>query len=261
MSAPLLEAVDLCRVHTLPDGSLRHALVDVSLTLEPGESVGVAGVSGSGKSTLARILLGLETPDRGHVRLAGVELVRAHGRARRALRRQAQPVFQDPGASLDPRQPVGAALAEPLRAHHLAHDTEVAARVRDLLGAVGLTTELAHRLPHALSGGQRQRVAVARALAVEPALLVADEPLANLDAVARAELVHLLARLRAERGLALILVSHDLAVIRQACDRLVVLDEGHLVEAGTTAQLLAAPVHPATRALVSAHAAASRPRP
>lgn len=229
-------------------GTPTVALDDVGFTLACGETLGVVGESGSGKSTLARIVLGLDRPEAGRVLLDGRPL---DGSARQ--RRLVQAVFQDPAASFDPRYSVGRIVAEPL---HLLDANPMAAErdalVAGALGAVGLAAEMAARLPHELSGGQRQRVAIARALVLKPALVVLDEAVSALDAGLRADVLALLDRLQRERGLAYLFVSHDIGTMRAIADRLLVLQGGRIVEQGATAEVLAHPRDPFTRALVAA---------
>jgi peptide/nickel transport system ATP-binding protein len=229
----------------------RRAVDGVSLDLRAGETLGVVGESGSGKSTVARIVLGLLAPDQGDVLLRGAAWSALPERQRRPLRGAIQHVPQDPLSALDPRLTVRASLAEALRARRLT-DRRRDATLVGLLGEVGLDAELLDRRPGQLSGGQRQRVAIARALAPEPAALVCDEPVSALDVRTQAQILALLARLQAERGLAILLISHDLAVVREVCDRVVVLKDGAVVEAGGVEDVFAAPEAPYTRALLAA---------
>lgn len=232
------------------------ALRGVDLAVRPGERVGVVGESGSGKSTLARILVGLERPDDGRVTYTepgrGVTTDLAHARERdlAGLRRDVQIVFQDPMGSLDPRLRVRDIIAEPLRA--LGVDEDHDARLAELLEAVRLPPDAATRYPHEFSGGQRQRIAIARALAPRPRVIVADEPVSALDVSVRAQILNLLADLRDAYELALVLISHDLAVVRHVCDRVAVMHLGEVVEEAATAELFTRPQHPYTRALLHA---------
>ena len=226
-----------------------HAVSDVSLRLGRGEALGLVGESGSGKSTLGRLLLGLLPPSTGEIRFDGAALPTTPGRA---LRRRMQLVFQDPYASLDPRRRVGAQIADGLAIHAIGSRAERPARVAALLEQVGLEPAHASRFPHEFSGGQRQRIGIARALAPGPDLLVADEPVSALDVSVQAQVLALLADLRARLGLALLFISHDLAVVRHLCDRVAVMYLGRVVEEGPAARLFAAPQHPYTRALLSA---------
>jgi len=230
------------------------ALNEVSLALQTGEVVAVVGRSGAGKSTLARVLVGLETPDRGAVRIGGVELASAPETTRRELRRQVQLVFQEPRAALDPLQTVASALAEPLVIHRVGCQAEHPARIEALLGIVGLggRQELWKRLPHELSGGECQRVLLGRALACNPRALILDEPVSALDAAVRQQVLGDLLSLRDRLGLALLLIAHDLHMVRDVADRLLVMDAGRVVEEGQTASIMARPQAAATVALLSA---------
>ena len=226
------------------------AVVDVDLVVAASEVVGLVGGSGAGKSTVARAVAGLERVASGRIRFDGVDLTDLRGAARRRARRGLHLVFQDPYASLPPTLPVGRIVAEPLVIHRLG-DRE--ARVHDALGAVHLPPgRYLHRYPHQLSGGEHQRVAFARALVTEPRLVLADEPTQMLDASLRAEIADLLEELRARRGVAVLHITHDLALAQRSCDRLVVLRAGRVVEQGPTGAVLARPEHPYTRALIDA---------
>ncbi|MFC5819123.1 dipeptide ABC transporter ATP-binding protein [Nonomuraea harbinensis] len=228
-----------------------HALRGVSLTVRAGETVGVVGESGSGKSTLARLMLGMITPSRGAVTLAGREPSRLRGRALRALRRRAQLVFQDPIGSLSPRRTVADAVAEPLRAAGVKAP-ERARRVAAVLERMGLDGTYAERRPHELSGGQAQRVGIARALAGEPDLIVFDEPTSALDVTVQAQILKVIGEVTAERGRGSVFISHDLATVRGFCDRVVVLYLGRIVEEGPVEEVFARPRHPYTMALLAA---------
>jgi peptide/nickel transport system ATP-binding protein len=257
--APLLAGEALVRSHRLPrthpfaPRRVFTAVDGVSLALAPGEALGIVGASGSGKSTLLRMLAGLERPDAGQVTLAGAPFPAAAHAAARAQRRRVQIVFQDPGGSLDPMWAAGRSVAEPLGL--LGPPPPPAERARlaaEALARVGLPPDAAGRRPHAFSGGQRQRIAIARAIVGRPDALLMDEAVSALDAISRAQVLALVAELRRQLGLALLFVSHDLAVIRAACARVAVMEAGHIVEAGPTATVLARPAHPVTRALVAA---------
>jgi peptide/nickel transport system ATP-binding protein len=256
--APLVEACGLARRFAARGrarggGRAWLAAVDgVSLAIAPGEGLGLVGESGSGKSTLGRILLGLDRPDRGEVRYRGVPANTLSRQEWRALRREIQVVFQDPGGALNPRLRIGTQVAEPLAVHRLAEGRERGPRVAKLLQRVGLDPALAGRFPHELSGGQRQRVGIARALATRPGLLVCDEPVSALDVSVRAQVVRLLATLKEEMGLALLLIAHDLSIVRQLCERVAVLYLGRLVEVGPVERVFRSPLHPYTRALLEA---------
>ncbi|MFI5014306.1 MAG: ABC transporter ATP-binding protein [Hyphomicrobiales bacterium] len=229
-----------------------QAVTDVSLAVEPGEAVGLVGESGSGKSTLGRLMLGLLAPSEGRVLFDGRDLSRAGAGERRALRRRMQIVFQDPQSSLDPRRSIGAQISDGLAIHALVPAPRRRQRVEELLAQVGLSPTHADRYPHQFSGGQRQRIGIARALATRPEFLVADEPVSALDVSVQAQVLQLLADLRRRLGLALLFVSHDLAVVRSLCDRVVVMYLGRVMEEGPVASVFAHPRHPYTQALLSA---------
>jgi oligopeptide/dipeptide ABC transporter ATP-binding protein len=229
------------------------AVDGVTLTVADGPyGVGLVGESGSGKTTLGRAILRLVPAAGGAIVADGTDVLRARGGALRRYRRSTQIVFQDPDSTLDPRMRVSAAIAEGLNAHRIVPRGEVDARVRDLLVEVGLEADFAERLPHQLSGGQRQRVAIARALAVEPSVLVLDEPTSALDVTVQARVLALIGRLREERSLAYLLISHNLAVVEQLCEWTAVLYLGCLVEQGPTELLLRQPAHPYTQVLRAA---------
>jgi len=234
------------------------AVRDVSLDIAHGESLAIVGRSGSGKSTLARLLLAIERPDRGVVRFENQVISDLPEWRIRPLRRHIQAVFQDPGSSLDPCLRVGTIVAEPLAAHGMGNARDRRERVREVLDRVGITKGAEASFPDAFSGGERQRIAIARALAPGPRLIVLDEPVSSLDASVQSEIIDLLLDLRNDRGLALIMISHDLAVVRELCERAAVMHEGSLVEIGRTADVLARPEHPATQALLDASVAVSR---
>lgn len=229
-----------------------RAVDGVDLAVAEGETVGLVGESGSGKTTLGRALLRLVEPAAGSVRFRGEDLLALAPRELRRRRRHLQMVFQDPWGSLDPRMRIGEALFEPLAVHRLATRAERTGRVARMLAEVGMPAEVMHRFPHEFSGGQRQRIGIARALATDPALLIADEPVSALDVSVRAQIVNLLARLQAGRGLAMLFIAHDLAIVEQIADRIVVLYLGRVVEEGGARDLLARPLHPYTTALRSA---------
>jgi peptide/nickel transport system ATP-binding protein len=228
------------------------ALTDVDLTVAPGEVVGLVGGSGAGKSTVARAVAGLVRPDRGAIRVAGADVVGAGRAALRRLRRTLHLVFQDPYASLPPTLRVVDVIAEPLVVHRIGDRSARADRAAQAASAVGLDSRHLGRFPHELSGGERQRVAFARALVSEPRLILADEPTQMLDASLRRDLVDLIGRLAAERGIAVLHITHDLALAQHGCARLVVMSRGRVVESGPTADVLAAPRHDHTAALVAA---------
>jgi oligopeptide/dipeptide ABC transporter ATP-binding protein len=227
-----------------------HAVRDVSFVVRAGETLGVVGESGCGKSTLGRCIAGLHQPTRGRILWKGHPLARLGGR--RALSRHIQMIFQDPYASLNPRLTVRQTLDEALCVHGLAEGRERKDRIGELLQTVGLGTRLADRLPHALSGGQRQRVSVARALAVRPQLIIADEPVSALDASIQAQIVNLFEELRESLGVSFIFIAHDLNVVRHISHRVAVMYLGEIVETAPADRLFERPRHPYTRALLSA---------
>jgi peptide/nickel transport system ATP-binding protein len=245
--APVTDAIfevrGLWKRYRLPRTSLLAeprsvvAVRDVSFDVRRGETLGIVGESGSGKTTLLRLMLALARPDAGSVRYLGGP-----------LRREVQVVFQDPISALDPRMRVGDIITEPLRVLRLPGDRD--ARLRELLEAVGLGLAAAARRPHEFSGGQRQRIAIARALAPRPRVLLADEPVSALDVSVRAQILNLLEDLRAGHELTLVLVSHDLSVVRHTCDRVLVMREGEIVESADTRTLFRSPRHPYTRLLL-----------
>lgn len=258
MSTPCLELDDVTVRYPGPrrgllrrGGPPRVALAGVSLRVARGEAYGLVGESGSGKSTLARVACGLLAPAAGEARVLG-EPVRSRRLAeRRAVGRRVQYVHQSPRSALNPRLPVGRIVGGPLDSLLGLPRATRRARVREALARVGLDPDAASRRPHAFSGGQAQRIAVARALIVQPALLVLDEPTSALDVRVQAELLALLARLRDELGVALLFISHDLPVVAALCGRVGVLRDGRLVEEGPRRQVLAAPRHPYTRELLA----------
>jgi peptide/nickel transport system ATP-binding protein len=252
--SPLLEAREIVREYPRGRGLSPFRAVDgVSLTIARGERVGLVGESGSGKTTLVRTLLGLEPPQSGDVVVERCSLYAAADRERRAVRRLVQVVFQDPYGSLNPRHSVERIVAEPLHLRDVAPTSrERRELVERLLVDVGLEPTHADRYPHEFSGGQRQRIAIARALAIDPALIVLDEAVSALDASLRTQVLELLEKLRRDRGLAWLFVSHDLQVVRGVTDRVLVMRGGRIVEQGATARVLDAPEHEYTRALVAA---------
>ena len=229
-----------------------RAVEDVSFTVGRGETLALVGESGCGKSTVGRTLLRLQEPTAGRATFEGTDLFALQGAALRAMRRRLQIVFQDPYSSLDPRMTVGASIAEGIEIHRLAKGAAVRARVEALLAEVGLDPSYADRYPHEFSGGQRQRVGIARALAVEPAFIVCDEPVSALDVSVQAQVMNLLADLQRARGLSYLFIAHDLAVVRQLAHRVAVMYLGRLVEVGPTEDVLARPRHPYTQGLLSA---------
>ncbi|MGH7070694.1 MAG: ABC transporter ATP-binding protein [Acetobacteraceae bacterium] len=251
MSA-LLAADGVACTFRAPGGRLLHAVDDVDLVLNEGEALGLVGESGSGKSTLLRLFLRLEAASAGRILFRGDDITRSRGQKLAALRHAVQAVFQNPHAALDPRATVFSAIAEPLRIRGGSSRAGVAARVEALLVDVGLPpAEFRGRYPHELSGGQKQRVCIARALAPAPRALLLDEPTSALDVSVQAQIIEVLAGLRARHGLAFLLVSHNLAVVGQLCERVAVMRHGKLVEEGPAGAVLASPAHPYTRALLA----------
>jgi oligopeptide/dipeptide ABC transporter ATP-binding protein len=245
---PLLEVTDL----TVRFGPVR-AVDGVGLRLAAGPfGLGLVGESGSGKSTIGRAVVRLVAAAGGQIRFEGKDVAALRGRALKEYRRAAQIVFQDPDNSLDPRMRVGASVAEPLIAHRIVARRRAAGRARELLAEVGLDPELAARYPHQLSGGQRQRVAMARALTVQPRLLVLDEPTSAIDVKAQARILALIGDLRSRRNLAYLLITHNLGIVSELCEQTAVLYLGRVVESGPTSELLTVPAHPYTQALRSA---------
>ena len=229
-----------------------HAVSDVSLDLAPGETLGIVGESGSGKSTLARAIIGTVPAASGTVAWKGRDLTRMPPRERRAHRASAQMIFQDPLAALNPRMTVGQIVAEPLRTHRPDMTREERhARVASMMERVGLLPKLRNRYPHEFSGGQCQRIGIARALVLEPELVVCDEPVSALDVSVQAQVINLLADLKEEMGLALIFIAHDLSVVRHISDRIAVMYLGRLMETGPGRAVTGAPAHPYAQALIA----------
>jgi oligopeptide/dipeptide ABC transporter ATP-binding protein len=229
-----------------------RAVDGVSFSVDAGQTLALVGESGCGKSTVSRLVLRLIEPDAGEIRFAGRDLLAIDANELRAFRRNAQIIFQDPYASLNPRMTVGQILTEPLALHNLAQPQQRRERVEELLRLVGLEPRFARRYPHEFSGGQRQRIAIARALAVEPKLVICDEPVSALDVSIRSQILNLLHDLQERFGLAYIFVSHDLAVVKHIADRVAVMNLGTIVETAQAQALFASPRHPYSRALLSA---------
>lgn len=253
----ILELEDVTKRFPIKGGAVRrttgyvHAVENVDLIVRSGETVGLVGESGCGKSTLGRVAMRLLRPDSGRIRFRGHDVTDWDGKQLRELRREMQIVFQNPLASLNPRRPVGDIIAEPLRIHgRYAGDGD--RRVSELLDIVGLSADLKSRYPHEFSGGQQQRIGIARALALNPQLLVLDEPVSALDVSIQAQVVNLLQDLQSEFGLAYLFISHDLSVVRHVSDRVSVMYLAEIVETGTRTEIFNSPRHPYTQALLSA---------
>src|SRR5271169_2327001 len=256
---PLLEIRNLTKVYPHGEsafGGKAHsgvrAVDNVSLDIQSGETLGLVGESGSGKSTLGRLILRLIEPTAGSILFDGRDLLAASGSEMRRLRRDMQIIFQDPFASLDPRFTVEQIIAEPLIIHGTASDAALRARVAELLRAVGLDESALRRYPHEFSGGQRQRIGIARALALRPKFIVADEPVSALDVSVGAQIVNLLAQLQREFGLTYLFISHSMPVVRYLATRIAVMYRGKIVEVGPTEQIIERPAHPYTRSLLEA---------
>ena len=252
MSA-LLDVTGLTRHFTAAHGGTVRAVEDVSFALAEGEVLGLVGESGSGKTTIGQTILRLIDPTAGRILFRGADITGLPARELKAFRREAQPIFQDPFGSLNPRMSVEAIITEPLIVHGIGRDrAERRARVLALLEQVGLPRDSLKRYPHQFSGGQRQRISIARALAVEPALIVADEPVSALDVSIQAQIINLLRELQQKLKLAILFIAHDLAVVDYISDRMMVLYLGRVMEIGPARSLIAAPKHPYTMALISA---------
>jgi ABC-type oligopeptide transport system ATPase subunit len=268
MPEPLLEVRGLVKHFPLTRGVVLRrqvgavkAVDGVSFALMAGETLGLVGETGCGKSTTARLVMRLLDATAGEIRFEGNEITRLRGAPLRALRRELQMVFQDPYSSLNPRKTVGSIVGEPLAIHGLqSGGGQRRRRVQELMDTVGLSPEHYNRYPHEFSGGQRQRIGIARALALGPKLLIADEPVSALDVSIQAQILNLLRKLQHELGLTLLFISHDLSVVRYMCDRVAVMRAGKIVELASNEALYGAPEHPYTRELLAAVPGAQRDR-
>lgn len=255
---PMLKVSNLSKTFVVGSrfqrGGLQHlqAIKDVSFEVIKGEVLGLVGESGCGKSTLGRTLLRLYDVTKGQILFKGRDITNLSQRALRPLRSEMQMVFQDPYSSLNPRRRIGDLIAEPLRVHHYGNEQKVRARLQELMELVNLPEDFLKRYPHEFSGGQRQRIGIARALALSPSLIVADEPVSALDVSVQAQIVNLFMDLQAKLGLTYVFVAHDLSVVRQIATRTAVMYLGSIVELGETDRVLHKPSHPYTAALISA---------
>jgi peptide/nickel transport system ATP-binding protein/oligopeptide transport system ATP-binding protein len=258
MTAPLLEVRDLHKHYPVRGGIFSRtvgtvrAVAGVSLTVHAGQTLGLVGESGCGKSTLGRTLMRLEEPTSGQVLFEGRDLAAASGDELFKLRREMQMVFQDPYSSLNPRLTVGEIVREPMLVHGMGSKAEQIARVRELLATVGLGADALQRYPSEFSGGQRQRIGVARALSLNPRLVIADEPVSALDVSVQSQVLNLMVQLQRERGLAYVFISHDLSVVEHVSDVVAIMYLGRIVEMGPVRQIFDNPAHPYTRALMQA---------
>jgi oligopeptide transport system ATP-binding protein len=259
-AAPLVQVQSLVKHFPITRGLVFErqvgavkAVDGISFDIAPGETLGLVGESGCGKTTAGRTVLGLYPPTSGTVRIGGIDVAKAKGDALKALRRQAQMIFQDPYASLNPRWTVASIIGEPLRVHKLlGSDQERSERVKELMLRVGLSPRLINRFPHEFSGGQRQRIGIARALASDPKFIVCDEPISALDVSIQAQVVNLLEELQDQFGLTYLFIAHDLSMVRHICDRVGVMYLGVLAELADRNDLYESPLHPYTQALLSA---------
>lgn len=257
MSDIIFQAENISKCYQLPStpfvkSETLTAVDRLSISLHRGEVLGLAGESGCGKSTTARMLAALELPTSGRIIFEGKDLATLKKDEFTAFRKSVQMIFQDPYSALNPRMRIGDIIAEPLRIHRVAAGDEIRQQVLALMERTGLQAEQYGRYPHEFSGGQRQRIGIARALALSPQVLIADEPLSALDISIQAQIINLLIELRREFGLSYILISHDLAVIRHLCSRTAIMYLGRIVEEGATSQLFSSPLHPYTEALLAA---------
>jgi peptide/nickel transport system ATP-binding protein/oligopeptide transport system ATP-binding protein len=257
---PLLRVTGLVKHFPIDRGVMlrrnvgaEHAVDGIDFDVYAGETFGIVGESGSGKSTTARLIARLLDPTAGEVRFDGQVITALRGAALKQLRRELQMIFQDPYSSLNPRRTIGSIIAEPLAIHHIEPSRAARKRaVQELMDTVGLNPEHYNRYPHEFSGGQRQRIGIARALALRPKLLIADEPVSALDVSIQAQVLNLLRGLQREMGLTLVLISHDLSVVRHMCDRVAVMRAGKIVELADSEALYSSPSHPYTKELLAA---------
>lgn len=254
---PLLKVENLTKHFPVRSGafgahSVVRAVDGVNFEVRPGETLGLVGESGCGKTTTGRMLVRLLEPSDGKITFEGQDITRAKGKKLRLLRQDMQIIFQDPYASLNPRHTVGRIIAMPLQVNGINPPGGVKRRVQELLETVGLSPEHYNRYPHEFSGGQRQRIGIARALALNPKIIVADEPVSALDVSIQAQVINLLRQLQRDLGLAFVFIAHDLAIVRHFCERIAVMYLGKVAEIGTRAQIYENPAHPYTRALLSA---------
>ncbi len=249
--AAILSLQDVVK-HFPGGGKVVHAVNGVSFDIGPGETVALVGESGCGKSTLGKLILGLERPDTGRIAVMDEDIGRLSGAAMHAKRKRIQMIFQDTATALDPRWRIADTVREPLDNYRVGTREERNARVLKLLERVGLRPDHAQRYPHELSGGQRQRVGIARALALSPDIIVADEPVSALDVSVRAQVINLLSDLKGSMGLSLLFISHDIGVVSHISDRILVMYLGRIVETGATRSVLARPVHPYSQGLLEA---------
>lgn len=247
----LLEVRDLTKFFDTPKGKL-HAVDGVSFSIKKGTTLGIVGESGCGKSTTGRTILKLTEPTSGKIIFDGVDITDYSRRRMRKLRTEMSMIFQDPFSSLDPRQSVMQLISEPLREHHICPRQEVEKRTLELMDTVGLARRFMNSFPHELDGGRRQRIGIARALAVDPKLIVCDEPVSALDVSIQAQILNLLRELQKERGLTYVFITHDLSVVKYFSDEIAVMYLGQMVEKADSDELFRNPVHPYTRALLSA---------
>jgi len=252
MSGPLVQVEDLSKKFPVGGGAHVHAVEHVSLHVDRGETLAVVGESGCGKSTLAHLMIRLLEPSGGRITLDGVDITTLGSRAMREHRRKMQIIFQDPFASLDPRQTVGDAVAKPLRVHKVCKGDELDERVAKLFVRVGLEADMMRQYPHQFSGGQRQRVCIARALTLEPEPLIADESVSALDVSIQAQVINLMMELQEEMGLSYLFISHDLAVVERVSHRVAVMYLGQIVEIGSRSAIFENAQHSYTKRLLDA---------